>query len=651
MYARTCTSAGSRALVGALVLVIALAGTAGAAPVSFQHSSVAGTPADEVSPTIDGHVIAWVNGTLGDPDTFDIAFRDLKTGLNTVLARDGAEAAFDVAGDRIAFEARWGGWTDIWMYEVDSGNAWGLAHSDNEEVGPRLDERIAVWWDATTGHLRYRDFFSGTSADVPEATGVTYYDVDNGRIVWVNGSAPVRRVYSYRPGVAGATVQPIFNVPDATSVESLQVHGDRVILSLMGGDFADVLVVDLQSRLPIMSPYLEEDNRQTHGAIFWDGYVWDEQLLTTTNVYFAHGSDVSAVANLPTTGERKPTIFGRRVVYELDAGANGKDVWMAWAPPATDRTSGDDRYATAIEVSTRYFSRASAAVLCTGLNFPDALAATPLSRALEGPLLLTRPDAVDAATLAELDRLQVETVYIIGGTAAVEDSVETQLNALGYEIERIAGEDRYATSAEIARVLRPLYTHRAVPAFFTRGDDFPDALSVGAIAANAHAPILLVASDAVPAAVVDYIVDFDIVWGVVVGGPSVVTQDAVDALNALMIANGGGGPEVGDPIERWSGDDRYETATVVVDEALTAGWMDLDTLGIATGLNFPDALGGGAALGYAGCPLLLARPDSVPPAVEAFLASHEYEIGRLDVFGGSDVVSDDVKNAIAAKLK
>ncbi|MDZ4167601.1 MAG: cell wall-binding repeat-containing protein [Coriobacteriia bacterium] len=69
------------------------------------------------------------------------------------------------------------------------------------------------------------------------------------------------------------------------------------------------------------------------------------------------------------------------------------------------------------------------------------------------------------------------------------------------------------------------------------------------------------------------------------------------------------------------------------------------------GFNFPDALGGGAALGNYGSPLLLTAPTSVPDSVTAFLEENEYMIGRADVFGGSDVVSDAVKNTIAGKLK
>ncbi len=52
-----------------------------------------------------------------------------------------------------------------------------------------------------------------------------------------------------------------------------------------------------------------------------------------------------------------------------------------------------------------------------------------------------------------------------------------------------------------------------------------------------------------------------------------------------------------------------------------------------------------------GSPLILTPPTSVPTVVNTFLTEHEYDVGRVDVFGGTVVVSDGVKNAIASKLK
>jgi hypothetical protein len=63
---------------------------------------------------------------------------------------------------------------------------------------------------------------------------------------------------------------------------------------------------------------------------------------------------------------------------------------------------------------------------------------------------------------------------------------------------------------------------------------------------------------------------------------------------------------------------------------------------VATGLNFPDALAGGAHIGTAGGPLLLSLPDALPLSVEHYLQANNTSISGGWIYGGSDVVSDDV---------
>jgi len=126
-----------------------------------------------------------------------------------------------------------------------------------------------------------------------------------------------------------------------------------------------------------------------------------------------------------------------------------------------------------------------------------------------------------------------------------------------------------------------------------------------------------------------------------------VSADVRADIEAILDANGG--PP--DPTERWSGADRYATAAAVIKNGLDWRYIDLDTLGLATGENFPDALGGGAALGHYGGGLALTRKDSLPDSLTQLLTDQEYKIGRLDVFGGSDVVSDSVMTGVAARLK
>jgi hypothetical protein len=69
---------------------------------------------------------------------------------------------------------------------------------------------------------------------------------------------------------------------------------------------------------------------------------------------------------------------------------------------------------------------------------------------------------------------------------------------------------------------------------------------------------------------------------------------------------------------------------------------------VATGLNFPDALAGGAPAGWAGGPILLVTPDSIPdPTGEALQSIRPTSIVAL---GGTTVVSDAVMVQLAQYL-
>lgn len=96
---------------------------------------------------------------------------------------------------------------------------------------------------------------------------------------------------------------------------------------------------------------------------------------------------------------------------------------------------------------------------------------------------------------------------------------------------------------------------------------------------------------------------------------------------------------------RLGGSDRYGTAGAVSANLLQPG---ADTMIVASGLGFPDALGGTAAAGHLGGSLLLTTPTVLP-------ASTANELSRVSpsnviVLGGPSAVSDVVLNAIKALL-
>lgn len=192
---------------------------------------------------------------------------------------------------------------------------------------------------------------------------------------------------------------------------------------------------------------------------------------------------------------------------------------------------------------------AKTAIVASGVNFPDAVAAGPLAYigsphgdcgSGELPLLLSHTTSIPSDTLAALTNLGIVNVVVVGGPAAVSDGAVAQLTAAGYNVRRISGANRMATAAALATAMMREWDYDCCEVGIARGDLFPDALTAGPFAGDNHYPILLTASptdlSSESAAVIsgwntmfgDVLDDFDIF-----GGTSAVSSAVVQAaLNA-----------------------------------------------------------------------------------------------------------------------
>lgn len=170
------------------------------------------------------------------------------------------------------------------------------------------------------------------------------------------------------------------------------------------------------------------------------------------------------------------------------------------------RIAGDDRVATALQIADFLVAAGvemDEVVIASGANFPDALAGAAFAASDGTPVLLTAPDALDPRVRDFLVSLGGDVeVLLAGGPAAVGVAVEAELVGLGYEVERLAGDDRFETAVEIAERLFP--SPSAV--ILATGVNFPDALAGSSLAGVTNAPILLVGSE-LPDVVREYLED------------------------------------------------------------------------------------------------------------------------------------------------
>jgi putative cell wall-binding protein len=196
-------------------------------------------------------------------------------------------------------------------------------------------------------------------------------------------------------------------------------------------------------------------------------------------------------------------------------------------------------------------------------------------------------------------------------------------------VTRAAGVNRYATAAEISMLHHPFFSVDTV--FVATGVNFPDALAGAVAAAAAGSPLLLTGS--VPQVTADELDRLDPDAVVILGGTSVI-----DPATATTLSGWGA-------ITRLSGANRYETA-VAISQYLYPTDGTAETVVIATGTGFADALAGASLAALGNGPVLLTQPDSLPEVVRQ-------EILRLApdtilVLGGQAAVSAAVFNELGA---
>ncbi|MCC0763396.1 S-layer protein SlpA [Clostridioides sp. ES-S-0006-03] len=235
--------------------------------------------------------------------------------------------------------------------------------------------------------------------------------------------------------------------------------------------------------------------------------------------------------------------------------------------------SGDDRIETAIALSEKYYNsdddnalfenEVNNIVLVGSNAIVDGLVASPLAAEKKAPLLLTSKGKLDTNVKSEIKRVMnlknttgvnsTKKVYLAGGENSISKDVENELKDMGLKVTRLSGDDRYATSLEIADEIG-LDNDKA---FVVGGTGLADAMSIAPVASK------LDGDDATPIVVVD-------------GKAKTLSTDASDFLGSAQVDIIGGENSVSKDIERdiddatgkaperVSGDDRQATNAEVI---------------------------------------------------------------------------------------
>ncbi|MBO3664988.1 cell wall-binding repeat-containing protein [Microbacterium stercoris] len=201
--------------------------------------------------------------------------------------------------------------------------------------------------------------------------------------------------------------------------------------------------------------------------------------------------------------------------------------------------------------------------------------------------------------------------------------------ALPGETTRLAGADRYATSARISFTYAP----SVAVAYVANGLEFPDALSAAPAAAAQRGPLLLTSATSLPAVVAEELRRLKPQKIVVVGGTGAVS-DAVYRQLAAIQPN----------IRRDAGADRYATSRIVNERAFPQGAA---VTYVATGRAFPDALSASAAAGSLRGAVVLV--DGTRPSVDDPTRALVSALGstQIRVVGGTGVLTAGIATQLA----
>ena len=303
----------------------------------------------------------------------------------------------------------------------------------------------------------------------------------------------------------------------------------------------------------------------------------------------------------------------------------------------SERAGGIERIATAARIARAAFDSADSAVLTRADSYPDALTATSLAGVLGAPVLLTDGERLSPDTASALSALEVETVYLLGGSGAITERVAEVLEA-NYTVARISGGDRYSTASALARdtvrrndgVIGSFEGRTTV--LMASGENFADALTGAPLAYENNLPVLLTRRDAMPTGIRSALAALDPEAVIILGGTSAVAGSVANSIEQMDI-----------DVTRIAGANRSDTSLAFNTFTQAASGQQPGQVIITRGDTFPDALTGATLAGRESTPIVLVdSPTVLGSAATAYLAERCEKIDVVRALGGVRAVADSV---------
>ncbi|MEG0479091.1 MAG: cell wall-binding repeat-containing protein [Peptostreptococcus sp.] len=275
-------------------------------------------------------------------------------------------------------------------------------------------------------------------------------------------------------------------------------------------------------------------------------------------------------------------------------------------------------------------------ILASGDKYTDVLTATVLGNEKKSPILLSEKNKVSDNTLSEIKRLDPDTVIISGGPESVSDNVVNQLKKEGYDIRRIAGQNRYETARKIGSEVR-LTTKNMDEAILVDGTNFPDVITMSALANQKRVPILLTEPKTLNNITEKALKDWNIENVIIGGEKTSVSQNVENSVKSTAKT-----------VVRIGGQDRYETAYKVADE-VRSNTNNKKNMILVDGTNFPDGITISSLSAKFKAPILLTTPKTLHPTTAK--AINDWTIENILIGGGYNSVSKSIEDNLRVKNK
>ncbi|MDP2587752.1 MAG: cell wall-binding repeat-containing protein [bacterium] len=350
---------------------------------------------------------------------------------------------------------------------------------------------------------------------------------------------------------------------------------------------------------------------------------------------------IGLIASLATAGRTTRTLY-----IWLEDGSGNTDYTTAvslilrpeGAPEDLLRVAGADRYATAVATSNKIFpvdGSAESVLLANGSSTADALAGVPLGFTANGPILLIKGNQIPAEVYAELQRVLPAggRVYLLGGAAVINQAQQDFLTAAGYDVKRLAGENRMATSVKVMEELDFLRGTSPDHIYLVNGYAPADALSVAPLAAYLQDGIALTEPGDLSQIIRDYAnVNLATITNVtIVGGSAVVPTGVANLFESA-----------GYTVDRVGGANRYDTSRLLADKYIDDVPLAPPGVALASGTSLADALPAGIHAAAQLYPMLLVPKDITANTCERtvdFLQDYSGRIQGGYIYGGEAVVT------------